>query len=74
MKNIENKPFNRNSRPIYMKDKINEKVEISVNLYNNLIEAYNLLECLRSCGLEKWSGYSEAVDMLEKLEENEYVR
>lgn len=57
-----------------MKDKTNEKVEISVNSYNNLIEAYNLLECLRSCGLEKWSGYSEAVDMLEKLEENEYVR
>ena len=57
-----------------MNDKTNEKVEISVNSYNNLIEAYNLLECLLSCGLEKWSGYSEAVDMLENLEDDEYVR
>ena len=54
---------------------MNEKMEfvtISVNEYQRLQEYSHKLSCLESCGVDNWSGYSEAMQMFnEEYEEEE---
>jgi hypothetical protein len=44
-------------------------ITIGVKEYERLIERDNFLSCLESAGVDNWSGYSEAWEMME--EEND---
>lgn len=40
-------------------------IKITLNEYNKLLRAANFLDCLEACGVDNWSGYSDAIEMLE---------
>ena len=42
-----------------------EEVTISRDEYDELIQALELLNCLEACGVDNWSGYSDACEMME---------
>ncbi len=46
-----------------------ETVLLDETEYNTLCDAYDKLTCLEACGVNKWSGYVSAIDMLEELQE-----
>lgn len=46
-----------------------EMVEISVEEYNELLEAYQWLQALEDAGVDNWSGYDFAVETLEQWKE-----
>jgi hypothetical protein len=46
-----------------------ETVTISKSEYENLLEAQEFLNCLEACGVDNWSGHSEARRMMSEEEE-----
>ena len=42
-----------------------DEVTISRDEYDELIQALELLNCLEACGVDNWSGYSDACEMME---------
>lgn len=46
-----------------------DEVTIKKSEYDRLQEAYGFLECLRACGVDNWSGYDDAIDMMNGEEE-----
>jgi hypothetical protein len=45
-----------------------EFVTITMDEYNELIDAVDFLACLEACGVDNWSGYADAVEMFEEEE------
>lgn len=48
-----------------------ELVEISKDRLDELIEAENFLTALIEAGVDNWSGYSVAQEMLERIQNND---
>jgi len=48
-----------------------KKVTITQEEYDRLLEDSNFLSALRAAGVDNWSGYGEAFDILEEWEEGE---
>jgi len=46
-----------------------ETVLLDETEYNTLCAAYDKLTCLEACGVDNWSGYPDAMDTLEELQE-----
>ena len=44
----------------------NEYIEIKKDVYDKLLHDSNFLECLECRGVDNWSDYSDAVEMLEE--------
>ena len=44
-----------------------EIVEVDKETYEKLLEAVDFLDCLAHCGVDSWSGYEEAQEMMELL-------
>lgn len=42
-----------------------EKVEISKERYEELLEAEAFLQCLEGAGVDNWDGYGDAQEMME---------
>lgn len=41
-----------------------QMIEISLAEYRDLLEKESMLECLQACGVDNWSGYSDAQEMM----------
>lgn len=50
---------------------MSDTVTVSIEYYHTLRYDSILLEALRSCGVENWPGYDTAVEMAEKLTQEE---
>jgi hypothetical protein len=48
-----------------------EFITITMDEYNDLIEAMEFLQCLEACGVDNWNGYSDAVEMFECDEDDD---
>lgn len=46
-------------------------IKLTVDRYNELLEAEEMLEALEACGVDNWEGYDEALDMFEAMGEDE---
>lgn len=53
---------------------MSEKIELTLDRYQELIEAEHMLACLKECGVDNWSGYGDATDMYcaDDLEDDAY--
>ena len=59
--------FNQLNDKIKIK-KMDEKIEISVKEYAELVDAYRTLLALESAGVDNWDGYDYAMEILETIE------
>lgn len=59
--------FVRESREL--SDIKRNKVTISQEEYEELLEASALLECLKGCGVDNWDGWDDAQEMLDSWNE-----
>ena len=41
-------------------------IEISIAEYKDLLAKESFLECLQACGVNNWSGYDDAQEMMEE--------
>ena len=46
-----------------------EMMTIGKEEYNHLVDQYDLLECLRACGVDNWGGWDDAMEMYNSDEE-----
>lgn len=46
-----------------------ERVLISKAEYDILVDDSEFLSCLEACGVDNWSGYSDAIKMMEEGDE-----
>lgn len=46
-----------------------EKITISLEEYESLLEQVRWLECLELAGVDNWEGYDEAVSMFQEEQE-----
>ena len=45
-----------------------ETITISKEEYESLLEDQKLLQCLQDAGVDNWSGYDYAIEMMQKME------
>ena len=45
-----------------------ETITISKKEYEELLEDQKLLLCLQGAGVDNWSGYDDAMEMMEEME------
>lgn len=50
-------------------DKKNETVTISKEEYDSLLEDQHMLQCLQGAGVDNWSGYDLAIEMMNEEED-----
>ena len=45
-----------------------ETITISKKEYESLLEDQKLLQCLQDAGVDNWSGYDYAIEMMKEME------
>lgn len=44
-------------------------ITVNKRFFNKLMDDSNFLDCLKACGVDNWTGYSQAVEMFNQQEE-----